>query len=110
MFGLNPWMVLAVAIVFEVFGTILLKLSNGFENLGLGISAIGLYILSFWLFAHVLKFIPAGTAYAIWAGAGIVLVTVISVLFLGDSLRAVQYAFIGLILAGVVGLNLTTKV
>lgn len=110
MLGLNPWVILAIAIVFEVLGTIFLKLSNGFENLGLGIVSMGLYIISFWFFAPALKFIPAGTAYAIWSGLGIALVTLISVLFLGDNLKMVQYVFIGLILAGVVGLNLTTKV
>ncbi len=110
MMGLNPWVILAIAIIFEVIGTVLLKLSNGFENVGLGITAIVFYIFSFWFFAPALKFIPAGTAYAIWSGIGIALVTLISVLFLGDSLRPVQFVFIALILAGVVGLNLTTKV
>ncbi len=106
--ALNAWIFLAIAIAFEVCGTILLKLSNGFEKLAYGMMAIGCYTVCFWFFAPALKIIPAGIAYAIWAGLGIALVTLISVVFMGDRLEAGQYGFIGLIVVGAVGLNLTS--
>jgi len=83
--ALNAWIFLAIAIAFEVCGTILLKLSNGFEKLAYGMMAIGCYTVCFWFF-----------------------VTLISVVFMGDRLEAGQYGFIGLIVVGAVGLNLTS--
>jgi len=58
----------------------------------------------------VLKVIPAGVAYAIWSGLGIVLVASLSWVFFGQKLTAVQYGFIALILIGAVGLNLTANI
>jgi len=106
---MNAWMFLAIAIAFEVCGTLLLKLSNGFEKIALGMAAIACYSVCFWFFAPVLKIIPAGVAYAIWSGLGISLVTLISVMFLGDKLGFAQYGFIGMICIGAIGLNFTTQ-
>ena len=103
------WIILGIAIAFEVAGTLLLKASNGFENLLLGMVSIGCYMVSFWLFAPVLKVLPAGVAYAIWAGVGISMVAILGFVLFKESLSAAQIAFIGLILTGAVGLNLTTS-
>ena len=105
---MQVWIFLGLAIAFEVAGTLLLKASNGFEKMVLGMAAIGCYMVCFWLFAPVLKVLPAGVAYAIWAGVGISMVAILSFVFFKQSLSAAQMAFIGLILAGAVGLNLTT--
>lgn len=105
---MQVWIILGLAIAFEVAGTLLLKASNGFENTLLGMAAIGSYMICFWLFAPVLKVLPAGVAYAIWAGVGISMVAILSFVFFKQSLSAPQMAFIGLILTGAVGLNLTT--
>ena len=107
---MSAWMFLAVAIFFEVCGTVLLKLSNGFEKVGLGMAAIGCYSICFWFFAPALKVIPAGIAYAIWAGMGIFAITIIGMTFFEQKLGLLQYGFIALILIGAVGLNLTTDI
>ena len=99
---------LTIAIAFEVAGTLLLKASSGFEKVGLGMGAIGCYMVSFWLFAPVLKVLPAGVAYAVWAGVGISMVAILSYFIFKQSLSAAQIGFITMILAGAIGLNLTT--
>jgi len=104
---MSAWVYLAIAIGFEVAGTMLLKMSNGFEKLSFGMAAIACYSVCFWFFAPALKVIPAGIAYAVWAGLGIVCVAVLSFALFGQKLTGLQYGFIGLILMGAVGLNLT---
>ena len=106
---MQVWILLGFAIAFEVAGTLLLKASNGFEKIGLGMGAIGCYMVCFWLFAPVLKVLPAGVAYAIWAGVGISMVAILSFFIFKQSLSAAQVGFIGLIVAGAIGLNLTTS-
>jgi multidrug transporter EmrE-like cation transporter len=103
------WIYLSLAIAFEVTGTILLKYSNGFEKVGLGMASIACYSICFWLLAPAIKVIPVGVAYAIWAGFGIMTVSILSVFLFGQKLAIPQYGFIGLILVGAVGLNLTTQ-
>ena len=105
---MQVWIFLGLAIAFEVGGTLLLKASNGFENMVLGMAAIGCYSICFWFFAPVLKVLPAGVAYAIWAGVGISMVAILSFVLFKQSLSAAQMAFIGLIITGAIGLNLTT--
>ena len=105
---MQVWIFLGLAIAFEVAGTLLLKASNGFEKMGLGMAAIGCYMVCFWLFAPVLKVLPAGVAYVIWAGVGISMVAILSFVLFKQSLSAAQMAFIGLIITGAIGLNLTT--
>ena len=105
---MQVWIFLALAIGFEVAGTLLLKASNGFEKMALGMAAIGRYSICFWFFAPVLKVLPAGVAYAIWAGVGISMVAILSFILFKQSLSAAQMAFIGLIITGAIGLNLTT--
>ena len=105
---MQVWIFLTLAIGFEVAGTLLLKASNGFEKMALGMAAIGCYSICFWFFAPVLKVLPAGVAYAIWAGVGISMVAILSFVLFKQSLSAAQMAFIGLIITGAIGLNLTT--
>lgn len=96
-----------IAIGFEIVGTSLLKVSDGFEKWGWGMAAIASYWVSFWFFAPALKTIPIGAAYAIWSGAGIVAIAVIGFLFFEQRLQWLQYGFILMILIGAVGLRLT---
>ena len=107
---MSAWMFLGVAILFEVLGTVLLKLSDGFEKIGYGMAAIACYSVCFWFLAPALKVIPAGVAYAIWSGLGILSVTFIGLAFFNQKLSFVNYGFIALILIGAIGLNLTTEI
>ena len=107
---MSAWVYLTIAITFEVAGTLLLKASNGFEKMAFGMAAIGCYSVCFWFFAPALKAIPAGVAYAIWAGIGIVCVAILSFVLFGQKLSWVQVSFISLIVIGAVGLNLSTDI
>lgn len=106
---MTAWVYLFLAIAFEIAGTTLLKLSDGFEKSTYGMVSIAAYCGSFWLLAPALKTIPVGVAYAIWAGVGILAITLIGFFFFGQRLQFIQYACISLIVIGAVGLRLTTK-
>ena len=107
---MSAWMFLASAIVLEVIGTVLLKLSDGFEKWHWGALSIVCYMCCFWLFAPALKVIPVGVAYALWAGIGILAVTMIGFVVFREQLGSVQVLCIALIAVGAVGLRLTTTV
>lgn len=96
---------LAVAIVAEVIATSALKASEGFTRaVPATITVIG-YALAFYLLALALRTIPVGIAYAIWSGVGIVAIAVIGYFFFGQTLDVAGVIGIGLILAGVLVLN-----
>ncbi|ULQ48215.1 SMR family transporter [Flagellatimonas centrodinii] len=102
---MTKWMLLSAAIVAEVFGTSFLKASEGFTRLWPSLAVIGGYVVAFYCLSLALREVPVGIAYAIWAGAGVALIAVIGWLFLGQALDAAAVAGIGLIVAGVVVLN-----
>ncbi|MEM8771511.1 MAG: multidrug efflux SMR transporter [Pseudomonadota bacterium] len=106
---MTAWLFLLLAIAFEIVGTALLKLSNGFENMMWGGLSLMAYWVSLWFLAPALKTIPIGVAYAIWAGVGIMAVAVIGYFFFDQRLALAQYVFIVMILTGAVGLRLTTN-
>jgi small multidrug resistance pump len=97
---------LGVAIVIEVGATALLPRTEGFTNPAWSLAVVGGYALSIWLLALVVRYVPISTAYAVWSGAGTALVAVVAYLFLGESLGFAKTFFLGLIITGVVGLNL----
>lgn len=103
------WLMLYAAIAFEVVGTTSLKLAEGFARPGFFILCLALYGVSFALLAVALKTIPVGVAYAIWAGAGTVLIAIIGMIWFSEGTGLLRLAFIGLIVIGAVGLNLTTR-
>lgn len=102
---MSPWFFLAIAIVAEVIGTSFLKSSDGFTRLWPSIAVLVSYVLAFYFLALTLRTIPVGIAYAVWAGAGIGLIALIGWAVFGQALDAVAILGIGLIVAGVVVLN-----
>lgn len=101
-----PWLFLGIAITGEVIATTALKASDGFTKWGYGtISVVG-YGISFYFLAIILKTMPVGVAYAVWSGAGVAMVTFIGVFLFGQKLDLFAYLGIGLIVAGVLVLNL----
>jgi multidrug transporter EmrE-like cation transporter len=105
---MTAWILLGIAIVLEVTGTFLLKLSNGFEKWYWGALSIGCYSACFWVLAPALKVLPVGVAYAIWAGVGIIAAAALGAVVFDDKLGLVQYGCIALVILGAVGLRLTT--
>jgi small multidrug resistance pump len=97
---------LGLAIAAEVVGTSLLKATDGFSRLWPTLACLGAYAVSFALVSQAVKEIPTGVAYAIWSGAGTAAIAAIGAVFLGQPLSLVKVIGIGLIIAGVVLLNL----
>ena len=63
------------------------------------------YILAFYFLALTLKTLPVGVAYAVWAGAGVALIALAGYLFFGQTLDLPAILGIGLIVAGVMVIN-----
>ena len=103
------WLMLYTAIVFEVAGTTSLKLAEGFVRPGFFVLCLALYGVSFALLAMALKALPVGVAYAIWSGAGTVLIATIGILWFQEAASPLRLLFIAMILIGAIGLNLTTR-
>jgi small multidrug resistance pump len=101
------WLLLAGAIVSEVAATTALKLSVGFTRLVPSIVVVVGYVAAFALLSQALtRGMGIGVAYAVWAAAGVALVALIGVAFLGEHLTAIQVGGIVLVIAGVVALEL----
>lgn len=101
-----PWLFLAVAIVAEVVGTSFLKASAGFTKPLPVIAVVVGYGLSFYFLSLTLETLPVGIAYAVWSGVGLVLITAVAWVAYGQTLDLPAVIGMGLILAGVLILNL----
>ena len=103
------YLYLAIAIVAEVAATSALKASEGFTRLGPTLLVAAGYGVAFYCLSLVLRTVPVGIAYAIWAGVGIVLIALIGWLVLRQPLDAPAIVGIALIVAGVVVIQLFSK-
>lgn len=101
-----PWLYLAIAIAGEIIGTTALKASDGVTRLGPSVLVVAGYGIAFFMLAQVLRTIPLGIAYAIWSGVGVAAVTVIGWAMYGQRLDLPALLGIGLIVAGVLVLNI----
>jgi small multidrug resistance pump len=100
---------LANAIVAEVIATSSLKATDGFSRLLPSLIVACGYGVAFYFLSLTLRVMSVGIAYAIWCGAGIVLVALISWIVLGQRLDAPAIGGMALIIAGVVVINLFSK-
>jgi small multidrug resistance pump len=97
---------LLAAIALEVAASASLPRTQGFRDPAWTAFVMIGYAASIWLLALVVRDMPVSTAYAIWAGLGTAAVAVIGAVWLGDSLDPLKIAALGMIIAGVVVLNL----
>ena len=103
------YLYLGIAVAAEVIATSALKASDGFTRpLPTVIVALG-YGVSFYFLSLVLKTVPVGVAYAIWSGAGIVLIGLIGWLVLKQPLDVPAMLGMGLIIAGVAVIQLFSR-
>lgn len=103
------WVFLAVAIIAEVAATSALKLSEGMTKWVPGFFVIAGYSVAFYCLAQAIQAIPVGVSYAVWAGAGIVLVAIIGWLMFGQKLDVAAMLGIAFIIIGVVLITLVSK-
>ncbi len=106
---MQQWLFLSIAIVSEVIGTSALKASDGFTRLWPSVIVVVGYALAFYFLSLTLKTIPVGVAYAIWAGAGVALITLVSWVLFKQPMDLAGIIGIGLIVAGVFVLNVFSK-
>ncbi|CAG7599524.1 Multidrug resistance protein EbrA [Paenibacillus solanacearum] len=104
---MNAFILLATAIVCEVFGSSMLKASNGFKKWLPSIGVVAGMGLAFYCLSLSLRTIPLGTAYAIWAGAGTALTAVAGAVFYKERLNSAKIAGLALIIGGVIVMKLT---
>lgn len=103
------YLYLALAIITEVIGTSLLKATGEFTKLVPSVLVVVSYMASFYFMTLVLRTIPVGITYAIWAGVGIVLVAVIGAIVYKQIPDLPAVIGMGLIIAGVVVIHLFSK-
>ena len=101
------WILLAIAILSELGGSTCMKLSNGFTNLYASILTFIFWGISFSIFIFVLKHFDLSFIYAIWAGLGILLVSVIGMTYFKEPVNIMKIVSILIIVIGVVLLNLS---
>lgn len=104
---MNPYVLLISSILFEVFGSSMMKASNGFKKL---VPTVGLVIgmgSSFYFLSKALEHIPLGTAYAIWSGAGTALTAIVGILVWKEKFNLKILLGLLIIIAGVVVLKLS---
>jgi len=104
------YLLLLVAIIAEVAATSALKSSENFTRLIPSLVVLFGYGIAFTCLSFTLKTLPLGVAYAIWSGAGTALVALIGWLYYKQQLDLPAILGIGLIIAGVIVLNLFSKI
>lgn len=100
---------LAIAVVAEVIATSALKASDGFTRMGPAIVTTIGYGIAFYFLALTLRTMPVGIAYAIWSGIGIVLISLVGLFWYRQALDAPAVLGLGIIIAGVLTVNLFSK-
>jgi small multidrug resistance pump len=106
----SAYALLAVAIVAEVVATSALRASDGFSRLVPSVIVVIGYGISFYLLSLTLKSLPVGIVYAVWSGVGIVLITLVAALLFKQIPDLPAVLGMGLIVAGVIVLNVFSKV
>lgn len=106
---MKAYLFLFMAIVAEIIATSTLKASEQFTRLWPSVVVIIGYAVSFYCLSQALRVLPVGIAYAIWAAAGIVLVSLVAFLVYRQHLDMPAVLGMGLIIAGVVVINLFSK-
>ena len=101
---------LAVAIAAEVIATSTLKASDGFTRLGPSLVTVIGYTIAFYFLSLCLRTdVPVGIAYAIWSGVGVVLLALVGLLWFGQALDTPAIIGLGLIITGVVLINVFSR-
>ncbi|MBD3788170.1 MAG: QacE family quaternary ammonium compound efflux SMR transporter [Sphingomonadales bacterium] len=103
---MKTYLYLLIAVAFETFGSSCLQASQQFTRFWPSMGVLAGFAGAFWFFTLVLKVLPLGITYALWSGIGIVLITTSGWLIFGQRLDGAALAGIGLIIAGILVINL----
>ena len=102
------WLLLVLAGLFEVGWAIGLKYTDGFTRLWPTVGTVAAMIISLGLLGLAMKSLPVGTSYAVWVGVGAVGTAILGIVLLGEPASAGRIISLGLIVAGIVGLKLSS--
>ena len=102
------WLILFVAGLFEMCWAVGLKYTDGFSRFWPSVATVAAMVASVVLLGIAMKTLPVGTAYAVWVGIGAVGTAILGMVLMGDAVNAGRIASLVLIVAGVVGLKLST--
>lgn len=100
------WLLILVSGLLEIAFSVSMKLSDGYTKVVPAVVSIVAAILSVWLMSLTLRIIPVGTAYAVWAGIGAAGTAFVGMLLFQEPASPARIGCIGLVVAGIVGLQL----
>ncbi len=101
------WLMLAVTILFEVIGSTMMKLSDGFTHFWPSVGVFVCYGTALAGLTIVLKYIDLSVAYAIWSGVGVALIAIIGIVYFKEPVTAQRIVCLLMIIIGVVGLQVS---
>ncbi|KAF0092867.1 MAG: cation/cationic drug transporter [Puniceicoccaceae bacterium 5H] len=105
----HAWLMVVVAGLIEITWPFLLRASDNFSRLGWSAATVLALVTSFWFLNRALSVLPVGTAYAAWTGIGTIGAVIAGIVFLKEPATFARLLFVGLIVAGLLGLKLTTQ-
>lgn len=104
------WFILTLAGIFEIVWAIGLKYTEGFTRLWPTVGTILAMLVSLGLLGIAMKSLPVGTAYAVWVGVGAVGTAIFGIILFAEPANAGRLLSLALILAGIIGLKLSSPV
>ena len=104
------WIILFIAGLFEIGWAIGLKYTHGFTRLWPTLGTVAAMAISVALLGLAMRDLPVGTAYAVWTGIGAVGTVILGIVLFHDPANAARLICVGLIVAGIIGLKLSSPV
>ena len=101
----TAWVLLVIAGVLEFIWASGLKYSEGFTKLVPSIFTLVTMGISFYLLSLAMRVLPVGVSYTVWTGIGAVGAVVMGTLIFKEPLSLLKLAFLGMIIAGILGLK-----
>jgi small multidrug resistance pump len=105
----QAWWLLSLAILFEICGTVCMRLSEGFTRLTPSVLIFVFYAVSFTLNTYVIKVLGLSVVYAVWSGVGTAITAAIGIVYFKEPATAVKLASIGLVVIGVLGVHASSR-
>jgi small multidrug resistance pump len=105
----QAWWLLALAIVFEIGGTVCMRLSEGFTRATPSLLLFVFYAISFALNTFVIKVLGLSVVYAVWSGVGTMITAAIGIWYFKEPATALKMVSIGLVVIGVMGVHASSR-
>lgn len=102
------WVYVLIAGLLEIGWAMGLKYTEGWTRLWPSVLTVGIMVASLYCLAQAVRVIPVGTGYAIWTGIGAVGTAILGIILFSESAAPARLACVGLIVAGIIGLKLTS--